>query len=77
MMLLVLVTLVGLDKIVVLLSALMIVLMMIKVYVNLMECANVLKDGQNPIVVQKKYLQTVTIAEIPPLVTPVATVLNV
>lgn len=76
-MLLVLVTQVGLDKIVVLLSALMIVLMMIKVYVKLMECANVPKDGQKPIVIQQKYLQTVTIAGVTPLVTPVATVLNV
>lgn len=75
-MLLVLVTQVGSDKIVVLLSALMIVLMMIKVNVKLMECANVSKDGQKVIVVQQKFPQTVTIAVIPPLVTLVATVLN-
>jgi len=67
---------VGSDKIVVLLSALMIVLMMIKVNVKLMGCANVSKDGQKPIVVQQKYPQTVTIVVIPLLATPVAMVLN-
>jgi len=53
-MLLAPVTLVGLDKTVVLLSVLAIVLMMIKVFVNLMECANVLKDGQISIAVKQK-----------------------
>lgn len=75
-MLLAPVTQVGSDKIVVLLSVLMIVLMMIKVNVCLMERVNVSKDGQNPIVVHQKYPQTVEIAVIPPLVTLVATVLN-